>query len=109
MNIRLKPFLIIFVLLLVSIVLLEAVLYYGEMWANRTTSEIQIKEHVAGQADQLAREIQSVVSDVMFLSENEEIMAFLDHGGASRRETLAKEYLVGKYRFDIIQELLKED
>ena len=93
MNIRLKPFFIIFVLLLVPIVLLEAVLYYGEMWANRTTSEIQIRGHVAGQADQLAREIQSVVSDVMFLSENEEIMAFLDHGGDSQRKTLAKEYL----------------
>jgi len=49
MNIQLKPFLIIFVLLLVPIVLLEAVLYYGEMWANRTTSEIQIRGHVAGE------------------------------------------------------------
>ncbi|MCP4103289.1 MAG: hypothetical protein GY750_17990 [Lentisphaerae bacterium] len=53
MNIRLKPFFIIFVLLLVPIVLLEAVLYYGEMWANRTTSEIQIKEHIAALADAL--------------------------------------------------------
>ncbi len=107
MKTKLRSFLIMFVLLLVPIVLLETVLYYGAMWANRTTSNIQIKEHVVGQADQLIREIQSVVSDVMFLSENEEIMAFLDSGSASQRETLANEYLAFSYHkavYDQIRE-----
>ncbi len=94
MKTKLKSFIIIFLLLGLPIVLIEAVLYYGKMWANRTTSDIQIRERVARQADQITKDIQSVVSDLMFLSEQEEIISFLNNGGISQQESLAKEYLI---------------
>ena len=44
---KLKSFLIFFLLLGLPIVVIEAALYYGEIWTDGTTLEIRIKERVA--------------------------------------------------------------
>ncbi len=93
MKTKLKSYFTFLLLLGLPIVLIEAALYYGEIWASRTTSEIRNRESVAGLACRITRDIQSIVSDLMFLTEQEDIISFLDNGGTSQRETLAKEYL----------------
>ena len=70
-----------------------AVFYYAEVRSKRAIIETGTHHTVESQMEMIEREFRSIVSDLMFLSEQNELLQMLESGEASWREALAVEYL----------------
>lgn len=89
-----KRFILTTLLLLSPIFAISTAIYYNEIRNNKTVLEIQAVESLKGQTEQIINEFTYIVSDLMFLAEQNELQAFLNNSSAHQRENLAKEYLL---------------
>ncbi len=88
-----KRFLIIFLPLVILLGSILVVFYYQQAKNERTIIETEEVQHVSHQMDIVINDLQSIVSDLMFLSEQNELQEMLDSGEAGVRKALAKEWL----------------
>ena len=88
-----KRFLIIFLPLVALLGGILAVFYYTEVKNERNTIEAKAVHTVDMQVETIARDFKSIVSDLMFLSEQNELQGMLESGEAGQRRALAEEYL----------------
>ena len=70
-----------------------AVFYYAEVRSERAIIETGVHHTVESRIEMIEREFKSIVSDLMFLSEQNELLQMFESGEASWREALAVEYL----------------
>ncbi len=88
-----KRFLIIFLPLVILLGGILAVFYYQQVKNERTIIETGEVQHVSHQMDIVINDLQSIVSDLMFLSEQNELQEMLDSGEAGVRKALTEEWL----------------
>ncbi|MCK5522515.1 MAG: PAS domain-containing protein [Thiomargarita sp.] len=87
----LKRFLTTSLLLLLPIFAIGITIYYQSMINNRTFLEIQSVASLKGQNEQIINEFTHIVSDLMFLAEQQQLKTFLEKGG-EHWQILAEEY-----------------
>ncbi|HEC61399.1 MAG TPA: PAS domain S-box protein [bacterium] len=84
MNVRLpKLFLRIFLPLVALIVIITAAIYYAQMKSAAAATERQEVNTIEFNKNEILREFDSVVSDLMLLSENQHLHKYLKAGGES--------------------------
>ncbi len=94
-DLRLRPrrFLVIFLPLAAILAGILYTFYYMEVKKDRAIIETGVHHTVESRIEMIEREFQLVVSDLMFLSEQNELLGMLESGEAGWREALAAEYL----------------
>lgn len=88
-----KRFLIIFLPLVILLGGILAVFCYQQVKNERTIIESEEVQHVSHQMDIIINDLQLIVSDLMFLSEQNELREMLDSGEAGVPQALAEEWL----------------
>jgi len=88
----LKSFLKTTSLLLLPIFVIGAYLNYEQLRDEKNVLEIQAIDSLDGQAEQILSEFTHIVSDLLFLAENNELQAFLDTNHPIQQNKLVKEY-----------------
>jgi two-component sensor histidine kinase len=87
-------FLVVFLPLMFLIIVVTAMVYHTETVSKKTIVRASENNIVSLQMQIIASDFQSVVSDLMILSENHELKAFLESGEAMHRSILGKEFLI---------------
>lgn len=82
-----------YLLLLLPVITIVIVIYYAEVKTNKISLEIQATDNLQGQFQLVLNEFQYIISDLLFLSEHNEIKALLNSNSIQTRQNLAKEYL----------------
>lgn len=88
-----KRFLITFLPLMALLGVILAIFYYQEAEGKRVIIETEEIQHVGHQVDIVVNDFQVVVSDLIFLSGQNELQMILESGDAGWREALAEEWL----------------
>ncbi len=88
----LKRFLITSLLFLFPIFFVGAAIYYQELNNAKNILEIQAIESLKGQNEQILDEFGYIVSDLMFLAQQQELQKLLDNDTNTQRQILADEY-----------------
>ena len=88
-----KRFLIIFLPLLAAIVGITMLVYYTEVKSDRTINEAREANIVSLQRQVVTSDFKSVVSDLMILSEKNELRTMLESGEVTHRRALSEEFL----------------
>jgi len=92
-SLKIQRFLLIYLLLLLPVIAIGITIYYAEVQTNKISLEIQATEHLENQFELIINEFRYIVSDLLFLSEHNEIAALLNENNNDTRQKLAKEYL----------------
>ncbi|MCK5876379.1 MAG: PAS domain S-box protein [Candidatus Marithrix sp.] len=88
---KILRFFITYLILLLPIIAIGLTIYYSEVKNKKVSLEIQAVGNLQGQFELILTEFKYVVSDLLFLSENNEIKALLNNNYS--KQELAKEYL----------------
>jgi tetratricopeptide (TPR) repeat protein len=75
---KLKHFLVTALLLIIPIFIIGGVIYYDELSDAKMIFEIQAIDSLKGQAEQIIDEFTYIVSDLLFLAEQNELQIFLE-------------------------------
>ncbi|MBE9563039.1 MAG: PAS domain S-box protein, partial [Proteobacteria bacterium] len=92
LNQKTQRFLITYLLLLLPVVAIGITVYYAEVKTNKISLEIQATENLHSQFELISTEFKHIVSDLLFLSEHNEIQTLLNTDD-NIKQKLAKEYL----------------
>ena len=88
-----RRFLVIFLPLVAVLGGILALFYYTEVNNERAIIETRVQGTVESRIEMIESEFQLIVSDLMFLSDHNELLKVLESGEAGQRESLAAEYL----------------
>lgn len=89
-----KRFLLIFVPLFIIMITMTVAAYRFETKSRISTARANENNHMSLLMQTIANDFKSVVSDLMILSENRELRAFLENGKAVHQRKLAEEFLL---------------
>ncbi len=92
-SLKIQRFLLIYLLLLLPVIAIGITIYYAEVQTDKISLEIQATEHLENQFELIINEFRYIFSDLLFLSEHNEIADFLNKDNSDTRQKLAKEYL----------------
>ena len=93
MNVRLlKLFLRIFLPLVALIVIITAAIYYAQMKSAAAVTERQEVNTIEFNKNEILHEFDSVVSDLMLLSENQHLHKYLEAGSESFLKELERDF-----------------
>ena len=104
-NVLIKRFLTILLPLVVLLSGTLAVFYYIEVKNERNIIETKAVHTLDMQMEVVASEFKSIVSDLMFLSEQNALQAMLEGDEASQRRALAEEYLSYSKRMGLYDQI----
>ncbi len=82
-----------FLLLITPIAIVTGIIYAQQAKQTKTVLEIQARNSLKGQTDQITREFQLIVSDLIFLTKLNELPLYLKLENPEYRDELAREYL----------------
>ncbi|MDM8565441.1 PAS domain S-box protein [Candidatus Halobeggiatoa sp. HSG11] len=93
LNQKIRRFLVTYLLLLLPIIAIGATIYYAEVKTNKISLETQVTENLQGQFKLILTEFKHIISDLLFLSEHNEIQDLLNTNNENAKQNLATEYL----------------
>ncbi len=82
-----------FLLLITPIAVVTGIIYAQQTKQAKTVLEIQASNSLKGQTDQITREFQLIVSDLIFLTKLNELPLYIQLENLEYRDELAREYL----------------
>lgn len=82
-----------FLLLITPIAVVTGIIYAQQAKQAKTVLQIQASNSLKGQTDQITREFQLIVSDLIFLTKLNELQLYIQLENPAYRDELAREYL----------------
>ena len=104
-GIKIKRFLFISLLLTLPIFSIGSLIYYDQFSDTKAIFEIQVVERLKGQAEIITDEFTHIASDLLFLAEQNELQAFLNHGDSLQKKAIAREYLTFSTRKQLYDQI----